>query len=112
MARLSSGDILRVNNARFLVVSCCGSDAAACPVIEEASTHHRSDIRLSWSDSMMLGLRGEATIRCAPIIVRRADRQERTGRVDRAAMAAIRARVQREMEIQARENSLIRSDIL
>lgn len=105
MASVSCGDILRVNNARFLVVSHDGMNAAACPVIEDADMRHRADIQLSWSDSMTLGLRGEATIRCTPMIVRRADRQEWTGRIDGAAMAVIKARVQREMEIQAREDA-------
>lgn len=102
---LAVGDILRVSNARFLVVALNGADAAGCLIIESPEQNHRADVRVPWATGLLSGLKSEAVIRCAPVVIRRARRQERTGRIDSATMRIIATQVRREMEIQARETS-------
>lgn len=96
--------MLRVNDARFIVVAANGDDAAGCIILADPPNHHRSDMPLHWAQAFRLGIRGECVVRCAPEMIRMADQQERVGKVARIVAYQVASFVAREMQIQARED--------
>ncbi|ETD00068.1 hypothetical protein P792_00460 [Asaia sp. SF2.1] len=102
--RLDRGDVLRVNDARFIVVAANGDDAAGCIILADPENRHRSDMPLHWAQASRLGIRGECVVRCAPEMIRMADRQERVGKVALVVADQVVSFVMREMQIQARED--------
>ncbi len=96
--------MLRVNDARFIVVAFKGDDAAGCMILADPPNHHRSDMPLHWAQAFRLGIRGECVVRCAPEVIRMADRQERVGKVALIVADQVASFVAREMQIQAKEN--------
>jgi len=90
---------------RYVVLSVADNNrAAVCSVLQNADDRHRADIRLEWPDSLALGLVGDVTVRCAPIVIRNA----RALRVVASApglMPRIDRVVKREMAFQAQEDA-------
>lgn len=96
--------MLRVNDARFIVVASKGNAAAGCMILADPHNHHRSDMPLHWAQAFRLGMRGECVVRCAPQIIRMAARQECVGKVAPVVADQVATFVAREMQIQARED--------
>lgn len=100
-----SGDVVLFGASRYVVLRVAANNrAAVCPVLQNADDRHRADIRLEWPDSLALGLVGDVTVRCAPIVIRNA----RALRVVTSApglMFRIDRAVNREMGLQAQEDA-------
>lgn len=105
--RLEKGDVLRVNDARFIVVAAKGNEAAGCAIIADPENRHRSDMRMHWAQAFRLGIRGDCVVRCAPQIIKAADQQERVGKVAPVVADKVASFVAKEMQIQAREDAYL-----
>lgn len=104
-SRLSVGDIVQFGAVRFVVIGAASNAAVVCEIIGPTSVRHRADVSLSWSETLLIGVRTRSAVRCVPRLFRVSQRLRKIGAAENSLATRIRKKAVAEIETQRAEDA-------